>query len=184
MRIAISGSAGSGKTSLVEALSKSLNLEIIPECYEAFFDEHGRHIKPPKNLMHKIHQVLDNKHQLELAANDFVADRCPVDLFNLWVTRRFHSDNRKTDIFQEKCIEYLKKYDYLILLPWGDIPLKQVDPKEGNRKRVMKPWIQFQHHSTIIGMAMQWVPLNKIIAVPKGLDGVEARCENIIKLLS
>ncbi len=183
MRIAVSGSAGSGKTSLVESLSKQLNLKIISEQYENFFDEHGRHIKPPKKLMQKIDQVLDNKHQQELKADNFIADRCPIDLFNLWMTRGYHSGKDHTDEFQGKCIEYLKKYDYVILIPWGDIPLKQIEQKNSNRKRVMKPWVQFQHHSTIIGMAMQWVPLNKIIAVPKGLIGVKQRNNYVIDLL-
>lgn len=41
----------------------------------------------------------------------------------------------------------------------------------------MKSWIQFQHHRTIIGMAI------KIIAVSKGLDGVEQRCEYVTQIL-
>ena len=185
MRIAISGSAGSGKTSLVKSLSEQLNMKIIVEQYDDFFDEKGRHIKPPKKLMQKIDEVLDLKHQQELESENFIADRCPIDLFNLWMTRGFHSSKKHTDEFQQKCIEYLKKYDHIILIPWGDIPLKQVEKEEvSNRKRVMKPWVQFQHHSTIIGMAMQWVPLNKIVAVPKGLDGVEGRSKYVVNTLS
>jgi GTPase SAR1 family protein len=183
MRIAVSGSAGSGKTSLVESLAKQLELKIISEHYDDFFDKQGRYIKPPKKLMQKIDQVLDSKHQQELDAKSFIADRCPIDLFNLWMTRGYHSNKTHTDDFYKKCIEYLKKYDFIILIPWGDIPLKQVDQADSNRKRVMKPWIQFQHHSTIIGVAMQWIPLNKIIAVPQGLDGVERRCEYVMKAL-
>ena len=184
MRIAVSGSAGSGKTSLVESLSNKLNLKIIPEHYDEFFDEQGRHLKPPKRLMQKIDKVLDIKHKQELDAGIFIVDRCPIDLFNLWMTRGFHSSKRHTDEFQKKCIKYLKKYDAVILLPWGDIPLKQIDQKGSRRKRVMMPWIQFRHHSTIIGIAMQWVPLKKIIAVPKGLDGIEQRCMHVINALS
>ena len=184
MRIAVSGSAGSGKTSLVESLSKRLNLKIIPENYDDFFDKQGRHLRPPERLMQKINKVLDIKHKQELDAGEFIVDRCPIDLFNLWMTRGFHLTKGRTDEFQKKCIKYLNKYDALILLPWGDIPLKQVEQAGSKRKRVMKPWIQFRHHSTIVGIAMQWIPLNKIIAVPKGLGGVEPRCEHVINTLS
>lgn len=134
--------------------------------------------------MLKINKVLDEKHELELKTKNFIADRCPIDLFNLWMTRGFHSSEKRTSLFQKKCIEYLKKYDHVILIPWGDIPLKQIRKEENStRKRVMKPWVQFQHHSTIIGMAMQWVPLNRIIAVPKGLNGIEKRCEHVLDAL-
>ncbi|MBL4681881.1 MAG: AAA family ATPase [Pseudomonadales bacterium] len=184
MRIAISGSAGSGKTSFVELLSKKLNLPVVGEQYDLFFEKKGRYISPKDRLREKIKWLLEEKHQQELKHASFISDRCPIDLFNLWMTQSFHTDKGQTDIIYNSCINYIQKYDALILLPWDDIPLKQVTDQDSKRRRVMKPWVQFRHHSTIVGIAMQWFPLDRILAIPKHTGDAACRCDYAISALN
>ncbi len=104
-------------------------------------------------------------------------------MFNLWMTLGFTSNKKETSAFYASCKTHMKKYDYVILLPWGDFRLEQLPKQATKRKRVMNTWVQFRHHSTIIGIAMQWVPLNRIIVIPNGTGGVEERCSQIVDKL-
>ena len=150
-------------------------MQAIPEQYDDFFDEKGRYLRPEKRLMKKIESVLDAKHALENSLNGFIADRSPIDLFNLWLTRGFSSNSRESERFQEKCKAYLQKYDFIVFPPWGVLDLIQVEDKNAKRKRVMKPWVQFRHHSTMIGIALQWVPVSKILPIPTNISTSEQR---------
>ncbi|MES9906357.1 MAG: AAA family ATPase [Sedimenticola sp.] len=183
MKIAISGSAGCGKTTLVHTLSQAMETAFIPEQYDCFFNHSGRYIQPRQQLMKLIEEVLDHKHQQENKHTNFIADRSPIDLFNLWLSLDFSANKKRTDQFQQKCEVYLQKYDLIILPPWGALPMKQVSEAHSPRKRVMKPWVQFRHHSTLIGIALQWLPVNKLLPIPSHITHQEERLSFILKSL-
>ncbi|MES9905350.1 MAG: AAA family ATPase [Sedimenticola sp.] len=183
MKIAISGSACCGKTTLAHSLSQAMDSALIPEQYDGFFDHSGRYIQPRNELMELIEGVLDNKHQQEDRHTRFIADRSPIDLFNLWLSLDFSVNKKRTNNFQQKCKVYLKKYDLIILPPWGALPMKQVSEAHSSRKRVMKPWVQFRHHSTLIGIALQWLPVNKLLPIPSNIIHQEQRLSFILKSL-
>jgi len=183
MKIAISGSAGCGKSTLAQSLSQELGIELIPESYDDFFDSKGKYIRPRERLMGKIEEVLDAKHELENNLDGFVADRSPIDLFNFWLTQGFSSNSDKSEQIQDKCKDYLQKYNLIIFPPWGALPLKQVDEEHTKRRRVMKPWVQFRHHSTLIGIALQWVPVSKILPIPTSVGTPEQRLDFVLKAI-
>jgi len=183
LKVAISGCAGIGKTSLAKDLANYFSVELINESYERFFNENGSFIVPPKLLQQRIMDVLHEKHEFEKAAGDFITDRCPIDLFNLWLSRGYAKNQKKTLTLSQHCRAYVKKYDFIIVLPWGSIPLQQIKNIEGNRKRIMNPWVQFHNHSAIIGLCQQWVPSSKLLPVSGNIKNHQERLALVIKAL-
>jgi predicted ATPase len=181
MRIAIFGSAGCGKTTLAGALAARLGVAVVPEMFEGFFDDQGQFLKPDGLLARKMDEVLEAKHRLEAQAGDFVADRCPVDLFGMWLVHGFSAEAEATATFERKCRHYAAGYDALVLPPWGMVPLAQLDPATTRHRRVMDPWKQFRGHCMALGMALHWLPARRVIAVPPDVRATGERCEFVLR---
>lgn len=175
MRLAISGSAGVGKTSLALALAKRLEVPCIPESYDSFYDGDGKILQPESRLAEEIIRVANRKFRQEKQAGSFVADRCPVDLFNLWLGLGLAKAEQATEKFFQLCRVRVRNYDQLIILPWNGIPLTQLDSPTERRQRQMNPWIQFHNQSTLIGIAKQWIPQNRMMAIPSAVVDLEER---------
>ena len=79
MKIAVSGSAGVGKTTFSRQLAEDLNVSHIAEGYDEFYDESGHVIQPHKRLAEAMVTLANKKFALEKRAGRFVSDRCPVD---------------------------------------------------------------------------------------------------------
>ncbi len=184
MKLALSGSAGVGKTTLAKELAVRLNADFIEEHYSGFFDEVGNFVEPPATLRNKIFNVLEYKHNLEHGSNGFVSDRCPVDIFNLWLSRGFARYQDETADLYRKCRAYMKGYDAVVVLPWGQIPLQQVEEAGENRRRIMNPWTQLHNHSVIAGLLIQWLPISKIIPIPAHIKDLRSRVEYLMSLSS
>tara|TARA_R110002072_G_scaffold225304_2_gene382453 strand:+ start:390 stop:977 length:588 start_codon:yes stop_codon:yes gene_type:complete len=183
LKVAISGCAGIGKTTLARDLAKHFDVALIDETYECFFNENGSFISSQKLLQQRIFDVLHDKHKCEETAGSFISDRCPIDLFNLWLSRGYAKNQKRTLKLSQYCRDYLNKYDYVIVLPWGSIPLQQIKDNDDSRKRVMNLWIQFHNHSVIIGLCQQWVPSTKLLPVSGNIKSHKERLELVIKLL-
>ena len=174
-RIAITGSAGVGKSTFADRLANALGCNLIDENYDSLFQANGAFITPPSRLKREIINLLDYKSELENQAGEFISDRCAADLFNLWLTRGFGANEIATSIVAERCRQCLSTYSHLIVLPWGAIPLVQIDDTASYRRRVLNPWRQFWNQATLVGIVQHWVPAKKLILVPKELSSLERR---------
>ena len=184
IKIAISGSAGTGKTTLALALASKFRCMTIAESYDDFFDDDCEFIKPASRLRHQIVETLELKHRAEIARSDFIADRCPADLFNLWLSRGFASYEKETADFYNRCRSYMQKYNRIIVLPWSELLLQQVKIHGSRRQRVMNSWIQLHNHSTMIGLLQQWVAPNRLLPVPFDVVETNARIEFVKTAIS
>jgi Asp-tRNA(Asn)/Glu-tRNA(Gln) amidotransferase A subunit family amidase len=172
MRIAVCGCAGIGKTSLARALADRLSIPLIEEQYEALFSA-GGFSGPPAAVAGRFEQVLTTKRRQEQAPN-FVADRCGIDLFNLWLAHQLNRLNDRTAAFSERCQASASRYDVFIFPTWGEPPMKPHDATDG-RVRVQDPWVQLRNHAAILGLASLWVPPNRIVRLPLGVGSPEER---------
>ncbi|MCK5191536.1 MAG: AAA family ATPase [Methylococcales bacterium] len=182
MRLVITGTACTGKSTLSRQLAERRGWEYIPENYESLFDKHGKYIQPRSELAIQIDRVLVNKWKLEKLHKNTVSDRCSIDLFNLWLSLGF-SENKQVAEFAKKCRGYQRYYDAFVILPWGVLPMQQVNESNGMHKRNMNPWAQFHRNATLIGLIMQWVPSSKRIFMPAKIINLDERIDYVLAFL-
>jgi len=184
MKIAISGSAGTGKTTLATALAAKRGCSFVAEHFDDFFDDNAAFIKPARRLQQRIIATLEQKDAIENHCGDFVADRCAIDLFNLWLSLGYGVSEKKTAELYKRCRAYITKYDRIVVLPWGALPLTQVEPAVGRRRRVMNRWHQLFNHSTMVGLLQQWVEPSRVTMVPFEMTEIDARVKLVLGTLN
>ena len=166
MKIAISGSAGIGKTTLAKALATRLGVDFIAEGYEPMFDRPGRFHGDFAGLTQVIRQILETKHTLEQRAGSFVADRCPADLMRLWLARETEApllaDLRA---FEARCRLYMADYDAVVIPPFDVFKLEQQNIG-ATGFRVLDYWSQLRSYAGISGLVMHFAGSGRVITIP------------------
>lgn len=134
MRIAISGTHYSGKTSLVEALMKALpKYEFYEEPYRLLEDE-GYEFSHPPSLDDFEHQIDYSLNLIEESSTNAVFDRSPVDLLAYALVQA--EDEGKefdSDHFLEKIEDKLDSLDLIVFLGIESpdrIPLPKSEDRE------------------------------------------------------
>jgi hypothetical protein len=181
MKIAVSGTAGVGKTVLCKSLAPLLKLEYIAENYEPFFDKKGIFSGSPEKLIPVFYQVLKDKQKLEQESGDFITDRCPVDLFHMWMTKGLDKDEAATAKFFNHCLIQTRSYDYILLPAWGSLKLQQKTDRKNQQVRVMNAWTQLRNHAGITGYIHLWVPPVNIIQLPMSLSDHDQRIRFVLE---
>jgi hypothetical protein len=183
MKIAVSGSVGIGKTTLVSQLAEQLNLPVINESYEDFFGEKAFDL-PADELKEIFYQLLEFKNKKEKDYGSYISDRCPVDLLNLWLEVGLWRKGNDTRVFYERCKSYIADYDFIIFLPWAVLPLKQLDELKNHRRRVLNSWVQLKNHANMFGLAGLMLGEQKIIQVPDSILDIQQRVDFVLDKIS
>ncbi len=182
LKIAISGSAGIGKSTLAADLGADLGLPVIEEHFDPLFAPEV--VKGDEDALEQAFwQVLEYKSAREDEAGGFVADRCAIDLFHNWLLRGLGRRPRRSEAFFKACRERFEQLDSLVILPWGAIPLVPLEADGNQRRRVLDPLVQLRNHATIVGYAHMWLPKSRIIEVPVRVKTREARVGFVRKRL-
>ena len=168
MKIAISGAISTGKTTLGKALAEEMRVPFIEENMQPI------PVQSPKTIAAGIVSNLVFKKKLEDEAGDFVVDRSPLDMVNFWQAYRLP---RKVDNFDivELGERFTADYDFVVITPWGSIPLVGRQEGEGGAKRVLDEWRQFNGAVRITGLAFHFFEPAQIIQIPKSLADHDAR---------
>ena len=182
MRIAISGSAGIGKSSLAKALADRLGLSLITENYEAVFDKSNK-LNSPEQLATVIMQIFSSKQQLEEQYGNFVTDRCPVDLFHFWMKMGLWVRKEETDRLYNIAVQQVVQYDLLVVPPHGVFEVGTDHEAGDSRKRASNRYVQMYNHASIIGLAILWVPANHLLFLPNVKQSIDERVEEVINAL-
>jgi len=162
LRIALSGSAGTGKTTLGRQLAAGLGLPFLEEGMrrrlEGGLDLH--------RLDHaRMQQLLLELWSEQCAAEDaatggFVADRSPLDFAAFWIFYGFHHDAAATDAFLPQVWQRHARIDQVVLLPWGVLPLASDGVRSTNR------WVQFQYQCLVEGLQARHTLPARLLAMP------------------
>lgn len=181
MKIAISGAANCGKTTLAKHLAKELDLPVIEEQFKIILavKQAKTGVKDLKDAFHNL--FYDKKNQEEPHINGFLTDRCPIDLFNFWsVHPALHCLPETYDFFK-LCKEQSQHYDYVIFPPWGSVTYHNLETGiPGQTMPRMNPWLNLARHSSTLGLAYTWLPAEKIIQLPSHITDIDERTRWLI----
>jgi len=184
MKISLSGAANCGKTTLVQLLSATLSLPIIDEKFDILMK--GL-LQADCNSIERIQlifqQVFEEKKSTEvLFSKGFITDRCPLDLFNFFSNLTTLLQTNEVYGFYEECRQHVQQYDYVIIPPWGVASYQDLDNYIlGETKPVMSPWVNMNRHASTIGLALMWLPVEKVLIIPDDILSTNEQCEWIIE---
>lgn len=180
-RVALSGSAGTGKSTLGAALARRLDVPYLPEGMRARIEAGlDLHTVGHTALRALVEELWEEQVAAEAAAvaehGGFVADRSPVDYAAFWLHYHFHEDHAATEAFFARTLGHLDAYDRVVVLPWGALPL--VD----DGVRSPSAWVQRAFQALLEGLHQREVPRHRLAWMP-GLDALDARVDWVVDQL-
>lgn len=173
LRIALSGSAGTGKSTLGQALARELGLPYIAEGMrrrlEAGLDLHSLDHGQFRALLWELWQEQVQAEDAAVAAHGgFVADRSPWDFAAFWLHYRFASDRQETERFFATARARAAALDRVLLLPWGVLPLQADGVRNSN------PWLQRHFQACLEGLLAREAEPGSVLRLP-ALDHLSER---------
>jgi nicotinamide riboside kinase len=178
MRIALSGSAGTGKSTLAALLGRRLGLPVIGEGMREHLERTGVELH---RLSHSEFRALvwslweereEAEARAEREAGGFVADRAGVDYAAFWMYYHFAREDVDTAALMREALAP-GRYDHIFLLPWGAIPLVADGVRTADR------FVQLHVDLLIRGLAERHgLAVRTLAAV-----GVEERAEEVSRAL-
>ncbi len=175
--IALSGSAGTGKTTLGRRLAAELGLPFVEEGMrrriEAGFVPHGYGVPQWTAL---IRELWAEQRDLEARAPEgFVADRSSFDFAAFWLHYGLYEDVPATEAFLAEMAEHARGYTRVVLLPWGALPLRADGVRSTNR------WTQLRFQAVLEGVIERFAD-GRVLRVD-GQQDVEARVRSVLGAL-
>lgn len=165
-KIALSGSAGTGKTTLGRKLAEELGVAFIEERMrrrlESGFDLHGMSSDDWRALMRDDWEA--QRADEERAIDGFVSDRSSLDYAAFWLHYGLHEEIEATERWVERMTSEARRYDRIVLFPWGSLPIENDGVRSTNR------WTQLRFQSILEGLAQRFASDGKLVRVPDTAD--------------
>lgn len=175
MKIAISGTSGIGKTTLAKMLAESRGLPLIDEGFDGKITR--KKSKPVHVWRSEFTLVMREKEAQEAKYSEFVTDRCPLDLCISWFNNELHKlcSKEQTDHFVKDCVRSLRRYNFIVIPPWGVLPFRQLEPGREGIRRNNNQFVLMRSQATMIGFAHMMLAKHKIIEIPPKIKSREQR---------
>ncbi len=164
-RLALSGSAGTGKSTLGRALAERLALPYLPEGMrgriEGGLDLHTLDHGSLRALVVELwHEQRAAENGAIEEAGGFVSDRSSIDFAAFWLHYHFSEDGAATAAFFAETLHHALSYDHIVLLPWGVLPLVADGVRSSN------PWVQRHYQATLEGLLFREVGAPRLLVMP------------------
>jgi nicotinamide riboside kinase len=150
MKIAFSGSGGTGKTTLLNNLNENLNYYVIKEGIRTWLKQNDfKDFKEMQtdDVIKMQTDVLNAKILQESRYKNFISDRTTIDNFCYclrWIGSETSNHNDFMKNYFKKSINHAKKYyDLIFILPWNAFKI------EDDGVRSNKKWYQYMMQSLI-----------------------------------
>ena len=156
-RIALSGSAGVGKSTLAARLARTLDLPLIGEGMREYLERTGAdlHALGPAGVRALVLDLWAERQEAEARAlreaGGFVADRSSYDFGAFWLYYRFAGEDAETERLLADALAP-DRYDVVYLLPWGAIPLVADGVRSSDR------FVQLHSQLLIEGCVRRYAP--------------------------
>jgi nicotinamide riboside kinase len=173
-RIAVTGSAGVGKSTLARRLADELGVPYIGEGMREYIERTGVNLHDigHDGMRLLVLRLWEERKEAEAAAtNGFVADRASYDFAAFWLYYHFAEQDSATEVLLHETLAS-GRYDAVYVLPWGRIPLV------ADGVRTPNPYTQLHLQLVIEGLLRRHAPG----AIPLATLGVEERVAEVVGL--
>ena len=172
-RIAISGSAGVGKTTLAARLAACFEVPLIEEqmrpLIESGVDLHDLTLDERKALLLDHYETAVLAMQTAITTHGgFVSDRSPADFAAFWLLYGF-GDDAETDAFFGRTATDSALIGLSIMLPWGAIPL--ID----DGVRLADRWRQLHYQTLVEGVSRRYFDAERRVDLPADVIELDDR---------
>jgi hypothetical protein len=183
MKIALTGTAATGKTTLAVALVRQLDVVLLEENLRAVvaalialkqIRRDGNDDTGAKNTARRacLNWLNESRAQAQ-SLTGFVADRTAADIFMRWTSFRLSRNEAEFWRLFRRCKTQMSQLDWIVVPP-----LKRMGNDETNEagiRRTESHDLRFYDHSSIIGILLQMVPAKRLIFIPDRAVTVEQR---------
>ena len=180
-RIAVTGSAGVGKSTLARAVSDRLGVPLVDEGMrrrlEAGLDLRALGRDGLRDLLLELFaEMMADTQAATAEAGGFVADRASLDVAAFWLYYGFGHDAAATADLISRVRDTVELYDLIVILPWGALPLQD------DRIRTANPWLQLHYHAVIDGLLARWAA--RTLAIPAQCVALDDRVARVTAALA
>jgi predicted ATPase len=160
MKIVVSGSAGTGKTTLVNHIAPTLGYEIIPEYADVVLKERGyksfKEVSDYSEGRQIRIEALERKVKHEKETEDFISDKSVAEYFAYWLNLcSKEASKEQNDKFYKLTKNHIHTADLVIIPPFGRFEI------EDNKIRTTDFYTQLKNHMLIKGlyseMGVPWI---------------------------
>ncbi len=176
-RIAISGSASVGKTSLTSALANNLGLAWIREEMREYLESSRANLSelPPAQVGSLLMRLWGERKQREANAPGFIADNCSLD-FAAYALYYGCLDSENASVLLSETVEHIGSYDAIFVLPWGVLPYNHDGIRPPNQ------YLQLRYQLIVEGLLQRYTP-SKVHYIPESIVDLAERCKWVLSKL-
>jgi len=158
LKIGIVGCAGTGKSTLGNALEKRLGVPFLAarRITQPILDRDGYDycsgVQVERFLadVSRQREIVDRTVEQHQEHSAFITDRTFVDLAAYAVCELHDSDVKLLRNILEECHKQVSTYTHLFICEWRDGAVPD------NHRRTLNPWYQFQIYALELGLIEEW----------------------------